>query len=97
MKQIDFGKFRLYCDLGSDHCQTIDWRKELGNYLLARMGGVEGMDLALRVYQSDGPVELSDAEFERIKMLMGAAPEEGGVRAAYYYSFLKNGQEPKEK
>ncbi len=91
MKRIDFSKFKLYYDLGADdRVRVVDWRKELGNYLLARLGGVEGVDLALRVYKSEGPVELSDEEFERMKALFARPLDEGGVVAAYYYSFLKN-------
>lgn len=93
MKRIDFSKFRLYYDLGSASVKVVDWRKELGNYLLSRLGGVEGVDLALRVYRTDGPADLSDEEFERLKGLLGLPLEQGGVVAAYYYSFLKNAEE----
>ena len=71
MKRIDFSKFKLYYDLGDDRLvRIVDWRKELGNYLLARLGGVEGVDLALRVYKSDGPVELSDDEYGHRSVLL---------------------------
>lgn len=91
MKRIDFSKFTLYYDLGDENStQIVDWRKELGNYLLARLGGVEGVDLALRIYKSDGPLELSDDEFERLKTILGRPLEQGGAVAAYYFSFLKN-------
>ena len=94
MKRIDFSKFKLYYDLGDDRLvRIVDWRKELGNYLLARLGGVDGVDLALRVYKSDGPVELSDDEYEGLKTILGRPIEQGGVVAAYYYSFLKNVEE----
>ena len=79
MKRIDFSKFKLYYDLGDDRLvRIVDWRKELGNYLLARLGG---------------PVELSDDEYEGLKTILGRPVEQGGVIAAYYYSFLKNAEE----
>ena len=78
MKRIDFSKFKLYYDLGDDRLvRIVDWRKELGNYLLARLG----------------PVELSDDEYEGLKTILGRPVEQGGVIAAYYYSFLKNAEE----
>ena len=40
-----------------------------------------------------GPVELSDDEYEGLKTILGRPVEQGGVIAAYYYSFLKNAEE----
>lgn len=90
MKTIDFKNFKLFYGLDDTSFQIIDWRKDFANYLLARMGGIEGMDLALRIHRSDGPVELSEAEFETIKAITGRKVEDGGVVSAYYYSLLKN-------
>ena len=87
---IDFKNFKLFYGLDDTSFQIIDWRKDFANYLLARMGGIEGMDLALRIHRSDGPVELSEAEFETIKAITGRKVEDGGVVSAYYYSLLKN-------
>lgn len=90
MITINFKEFKVYYDLSSDRTQIIDWRKELGNYLLARLGGVEGVDLAMRIYRSDASIELTDEEYETLKNLFAQKLEQGGVVAAYYYSFLKN-------
>lgn len=87
---IDFKNFKLFYGLDDTSFQIIDWRKDFANYLLARMGGIEGMDLALRIHRSDGPVELSETEFETIKAITGRKVEDGGVVSAYYYSLLKN-------
>lgn len=94
MKEYNFKEFKVYYDLGSDRYTTVDWRKELGNYLLARLGGVEGVDLAMRVYKSDDPVSLSDEEVQTLKALFARKLEEGGLVAAYYYSFLRHTEQP---
>ena len=90
---IDFKNFKLFYGLDDTSFQIIDWRKDFANYLLARMGGIEGMDLALRIHRSDGQVEISDEEFEAIKAITGRKMEDGGIISAYYYSLLKNAQQ----
>lgn len=49
---------------GIDHTQKLeqDVRLDLAN-LIYRYGDIRGMDLALRIYHSDGDIELSDDEF----------------------------------
>lgn len=90
MKTIDFKNFRLFYGLGAEQYQVIDWRTEFANYLLSRMGGIEGVDLALRIHRSDGPVEFSDEEFRAIKAVAGRKLEEGGIVSAYFYSLCNN-------
>ncbi len=87
---IDFKNFKLFYGLDDTSFQIIDWRKDFANYLLSRMGGIEGVDLALRVHRSDGPVEFSDEEFGAIKAVAGRKLEEGGIVSAYFYSLCNN-------
>lgn len=87
---IDFKNFKLFYGLDDTSFQIIDWRKDFANYLLARMGGIEGVDLALRIHRSDGPVEFSDEEFRAIKAVAGRKLEEGGIVSAYFYSLCNN-------
>ena len=86
---IDFKNFKLFYGLDASAFQIVDWRKDFANYLLARMGGIEGMDLALRIHRSDGPIELSDEEYEAIKANCGRKMEDGGILSAYYYSLCR--------
>lgn len=93
MKKCDFKEFKVYYDLGSGRYTTVDWRKESGNYLLARLGG-QGVDPAMCIYKSVGLIELADEEFETLKALFARKLEEDRVVAAYCYSFLRNREEP---
>ena len=62
MKKVNFKKMRFWS--GIDHTQKLeqDVRLDLA-YLIYRYGDIRGMDLALRIYHSDGDIELSDDEF----------------------------------
>lgn len=101
MKTIDFKHFKVWRDMGAEKPVELDARREVANYLLSSLGGVEGMDLSLRVYRSDGPLELEDAHFELIRGAMSRPLDRGGVIAAMYYSLLRNAglypQEPADQ
>ena len=61
MRKINFKKMKFWT--GIDHSQVIeqDVRLDLGN-LIYKFGDIRGMDLALRIYKSEGEIELNDME-----------------------------------
>ncbi len=62
MRKINFKKMKFWT--GIDHSQIIeqDVRLDLGN-LIYKFGDIRGMDLALRIYKSEGEIELNDMEY----------------------------------
>lgn len=90
MKTIDFKHFRVWRDLGADTPVELDVRREVSNYLLSSLGGVEGMDLALAIFRAEEPLELDDERFERLRRTMARPMEQGGVAAFMYLSLLRN-------
>lgn len=62
MRKINFKKMKFWT--GIDHSQIIeqDVRLDLGN-LIYKFGDIRGMDLALRIYKSEGEIDLNDMEY----------------------------------
>ena len=60
--KVNFKRMKFWS--GIDHSQIIeqDVRLDLGN-LIYKFGDIRGMDLALRIYKSEGEIELNDMEY----------------------------------
>ena len=66
MRKINFKKMKFWT--GIDHSKIIeqDVRLDLGN-LIYKFGDIRGMDLALRIYKSEGEIELNDMEYAHLE------------------------------
>ena len=64
--KVNFKRMKFWS--GIDHTQTIeqDVSLDLAN-LIYKFGDIRGMDLALRIYKSDGELELTDLEYGYLK------------------------------
>lgn len=64
MKKVDFKNFPIRMNLGSDEVRIVDTRESIGNAVYHNAAGVRGLDLAMKIYKSDGVIELDDGEWD---------------------------------
>lgn len=70
---INFQRFKSYEDITQTTTREIDIRKEFADLMYKNMNGIEAHDLALRIYRSEGDMEVSDRDVEIIKLLSSRA------------------------
>lgn len=62
MKTIDFRHFKMFTDIAQENVIEQDLHKDFADLLYKNVNGIAAHDLALRIYRSEKPVELSDEE-----------------------------------
>ena len=62
MVKINFKEFRLYTSIAQTDTRTFDVREALSNGMYMTMQGIRVHDLALRIFRSDGDVDISDED-----------------------------------
>lgn len=62
MPKINFKEFNLYTSIAQDDTRTFDVREALSNGMYMTMQGIRAHDLALRIFRSDGEIEISDED-----------------------------------
>ena len=67
MKKINFKEFQIQENLFSDTKTTVDLREGFSNVVYKNSQGIKGLDLALKIYKSDGEIEFNDDELQIIK------------------------------
>ena len=67
MKKINFKEFQIQENLFSDTKTLVDLREGFSNVVYKNSQGIKGLDLALKIYQSDGEIEFNDDELQIIK------------------------------
>lgn len=67
MKTVDFANVMVQLDLGSDKKTKVDLTKELGNTIYKDARDLDKDTLARKIYDSTGPIEISDENAEFIK------------------------------
>ena len=67
MKKINFKEFQIQENLFSDTKTLVDLREGFSNVVYKNSQGIKGLDLALKIYKSDGEVEFNDDELQIIK------------------------------
>lgn len=70
---INFQRFKSFEDITQTTTREIDIRKEFADLMYKNMNGIEAHDLALRIYRSEGDMEVSDRDVEIIKLLSSRA------------------------
>lgn len=73
MKKINFKEFKIYLDITHEKSDTADVRKTLGDILYKSGNGIAGLDLAMRVFKSEGDVELSEEDLAAIQGVINNA------------------------
>lgn len=64
MKKIDLSKLKVYKDLSRTEYVFCDGTKEIANFIYLNGNGLKDLALALKLYDSNGPIELNKEEEE---------------------------------
>lgn len=67
MKTINFKSFKTFTDITQEHTTESDIRREFADLMYKNMNGIVAHDLALRIYRSEGPIELTEEEINLIR------------------------------
>lgn len=67
MKKINFAALQIATNIKKDEYITKDIREELANAMYQNARGIGYMALAMKIYKSNGEVELDDKEFKLLK------------------------------
>lgn len=62
MKTINFKELKVYQSIAKDACAIMDIRKAFSDILYTQATGIMAHSLSLRIYESAGPIEISDEE-----------------------------------
>ena len=67
--KIDFKRLRMYADItrSEESVLVIDARKQFADIIYKNGSGIECLDLALKIYRSDGEEEYSEQEYSIMK------------------------------
>lgn len=67
MKKINFAALQLATSIKKDAFVEKDIREELANAMYQNAHGIGYMALAMKIYKSEGEVELDEKEFKLLK------------------------------
>ena len=81
---INFKEFKLFKDISQHATVLVDARRDLADLMYKNLNGIVAHDLALRIFHSDGDVELNQEE----EMLIMAFAET--TTPVFYDSLMKN-------
>ena len=85
MKKIDFQHFKMFQDIAHEQVLETDARKDLADILYKNVNGVAALDLAMRIFKSNGEMELSEDDLKILQPFV-----EGGFTPAFIDSFNSN-------
>lgn len=71
MKKINFREIEIFTDISKTKTFIGDGRKEFGNLLYTGCNGIEAHSLAFKIYESEGEIEISEAEEALILSVAG--------------------------
>lgn len=69
MKKINFKEFQIQENLFSNTKTLVDVREGFSNVVYKNSQGIKGLDLALKIYKSDGEIEFNNDELQIIKSI----------------------------
>lgn len=61
---IDFKNFQMFTDISQTSSVTVDVRRDFADMIYKNANGIVAHDLALRIYRSEGPIEVNQEEKE---------------------------------
>jgi hypothetical protein len=61
---IDFKNFKMYTDISQTGTVNVDVRRDFADMIYRNANGIMAHDIALRIYRSDGPMEINPEEKE---------------------------------
>ena len=59
---IDFKNFKMFTDIRQTETVTVDVRLDFSDMIYKNANGIVAHEIALRIYKSDGPVEITAEE-----------------------------------
>ena len=85
MAKINFKQFKMFVDIAHERSVETDARKDFADAIYGQANGVMALDLAMRIYKSDGPIEFSDDDLGFLRKFV-----EGFCSARFIDSFEAN-------
>lgn len=67
--KVNFKSFRLYLNISKREYKDIDLRESIADILYQNSSGIAGLDLAQKIYKSEGEIDLSEKEVQLLKSL----------------------------
>lgn len=67
--KVNFSTFRLYLSISKKEYKDMDIREVLADMLYQNSSGIAGLELARKIYNSDGEIDLNEKEVLLIKSL----------------------------
>ena len=67
---IDFQHFKMFTDITKTDKLEIDMRRTLADLIYKNATGVHALELAMRIYKTEGPVELSAEDMEFLNIFV---------------------------
>lgn len=64
MKTINFKQFELYADIAKERTIKADVARNIADLIYKSATGIMAHDLAIRIYESTGPIEVNDEEVQ---------------------------------
>ena len=63
MKTINFKRFEMFEDISHSSKVEVDVRKELADNIYKTTNGIAALNLALKIYRSEGTISFTQEEF----------------------------------
>lgn len=83
---INFKEFKQFEDITQTKTVCFDARKPFADLMYKNINGIVAHDLALRIYRSEGDMELTDEEWD---MVVNFAKK---LSPIFYDSLIENGK-----
>lgn len=74
MKKINFAEVKVATSIKKDEFNTEDMRENLANAMYKNATNIGYMALAMKIYKSDGEIELDDKEEKLLKEFCAGFP-----------------------
>lgn len=81
---INFQNFKSFTDITQTTTTEVDIRRDFADLMYKNLNGIEAHDLALRIYRSEGDMDVSEGDIALIKALASNA------KPIFYDSMLAN-------
>lgn len=81
---INFQNFQFFTDITQTTTTEVDFRRDFADLMYKNLNGIEAHDLALRIYRSEGDMDVSEGDLDLIKALASKA------KPIFYDSILSN-------
>lgn len=69
--KVNFEKFEMYTSIRKDSTVLVDVKDTVANTMYTSMPGIAPASLAMKIYNSDGEVELTQEEVLILDRMMG--------------------------